>query len=146
MEWILLGFAVPMLAIALRRHVQARERTLVFARDHALPWYERGEFTFTLSGDGEARMRACLQRVRGDGLTARLEPTGVAGRYRAVWSIRARSSGRWYRDLCERILAAAAAEGIEPATILSSTGAPGGGPQVMLDNISFAGGTDPAPR
>jgi hypothetical protein len=142
MELVLLGFAVPALAIYARRRLGRIERILVFSRDYALPWYEKSDFSFTLSCDGEARARDCIARVQGPGLVALVEPTNVAGRFRAVWKIHARSSGPWYRALCERILAAAAEAGIDAKdhVILSSVSDPGSSQAVLLDNCSFAPG------
>lgn len=143
MELILLGLAATALALYARHRLARIERILVFSREHALPWYEKSDFSFSLSCDGEAKARECVTRVQGPGLEARVEPTNVPGRFRAVWKLHARSSGAWYRALCERILAAATEAGVDAKdlVILSSVSDPGSSQAVLLDNCSFT----PAP-
>lgn len=144
MEWVIIALALPALSLYARRRLAAIERILVFSRDHALPWYERGDFEFRLSFDAEADAAAATEQVQGPGLSHAIEIT-PNGRWTAIWHVRARSSGGWYRELCERILAAGRARGLETITILSSVSDPDGSNRVMLDNVTFTPPNAPAP-
>jgi hypothetical protein len=137
MELVILAFVLAALALYAYRRLGRLERILVFSRDYALPWYERGDFTFRLSFATESEAAAALAQVQGPGLATALELT-PNGRWTAVWRIRARSSGRWYRELCERIVDAGRAQRLETITILASVTGPGGSSHVLLDNITFA--------
>jgi hypothetical protein len=142
MELILPGVALLAFALYAGRRLARLERILVFSREHALPWYEKSDFSFSLSCEGEARAEDCVARVQAPGLAGHVEPTNVVGRFRAVWKIHARSSGAWYRTLCERILAAATEVGVDAKdlVILSSVSDPGSNHALLLDNCSFTPG------
>lgn len=141
MEWMILVAVLAALLVYARHRLGRLERILVFSRDYALPWYERADFEFRLSFESEGAASAALAQVQGAGLSGTTEGT-PNGRCVAVWRIRARSSGPWYRELCERIVFAGRTQGLEPITILSSASDPGESNHVMLDNITFTpGGT-----
>ena len=138
MEWLILASAVAVFALYAHRRIAALERILVFSRDYTLPWYERGDFDFRLSFPTRSEADAAVARVQWPGVTSTLEIT-PNGRWAAVWRLRARASGAWYRQLCEQIVAAGRAQGLETITVLSSVSSPGVSTRIMLDNITFSG-------
>ena len=144
MEWLILVLiGVPLAWYARHRRGQL-ERILVFSRDYALPWYERGDFDFRLSFPTQAEASAAVVQVRWPGATSAIEIT-PNGRWTAAWRLRARCSGAWYRRLCEQIIAAGRAQGLETITVISTVSSPDGSTGVMLDNISFTRPQDAAP-
>jgi hypothetical protein len=137
MEWLLLALAVAVIALYARRRIGELERILVFSRDYALPWYERGNFDFALSFPTQAEASAAAAQVQWPGATSTLEIT-PNGRWAVVWRLRARASGAWYRQLCEQIVAAGRAQGLETITVLSSVSSGSASARILLDNITFS--------
>jgi hypothetical protein len=142
-EWVVIGFVSAALGIYVRRRLAQIERIHVFSRDGTLPWYERAQFEFRLSFDQQADAAAAIERVQASGVSGTTEIT-PNGRWTAVWRVRARASGAWYRELCERIVATGRALGLEEITVLSSVSDPTGSNHLLLDNVSFTPASAPA--